>query len=163
MLSAVTGLWLVYERAWPGAFLVLPPVLLVRMGLNAIDGLMAREFNQRTRLGAYLNELTDVASDALLILPFAYVPGIDPLWIGITIVLAIVSEMAGVMGATRRYDGPMGKSDRALVFGTLAVWIGLGLPGLAQIEQWTPSVVSGMIAFTIQNRVRGGLGKNPHA
>ena len=39
-------------------------VLFLRMALNAIDGMLAREFNQKTNLGAYLNELTDVISVA---------------------------------------------------------------------------------------------------
>ena len=36
------------------------------MAFNAIDGMLAREFGQKSRLGAYLNELTDVVSDAAL-------------------------------------------------------------------------------------------------
>ena len=39
------------------------------MALNAIDGMLAREFNQKSRLGGYLNEITDVVSDAALYLP----------------------------------------------------------------------------------------------
>src|SRR4051812_37526533 len=53
-------------------FLLLPFWLLVRMALNAIDGMLAREFGQKSRLGAYLNELCDVVSDAALYLPFAF-------------------------------------------------------------------------------------------
>ena len=44
------------------------------MAFNAIDGMLAREFGQKSRLGAYLNELTDVVSDAALYLPFAWLP-----------------------------------------------------------------------------------------
>jgi CDP-diacylglycerol--glycerol-3-phosphate 3-phosphatidyltransferase len=167
VLSAATGLLVVFYRSSPRAFLALPLVLFIRMSLNAIDGLMACEFNQRTSLGTYLNELGDVASDAFLILPFAYVPGIDPIWIGIVIVLATISEMAGtvgaMVGATRRYDGPMGKSDRALVFGVLAFWIGCGSPGLSRLpalSQLLPlaaPILSALIALTIRNRIRGGL------
>ena len=45
-------------------FLLVPAWLFVRMALNTIDGILAREFGQKTALGAYLNELTDVVSDA---------------------------------------------------------------------------------------------------
>ena len=38
-------------------FLLLPIVFLARMTLNAIDGMLAREFGQQSPLGAYLNEL----------------------------------------------------------------------------------------------------------
>jgi CDP-diacylglycerol--glycerol-3-phosphate 3-phosphatidyltransferase len=55
--------------------------------------------------------------------------------------------------APRRYDGPFGKSDRALGFGLLAVLLGLGLaPGL-----WT-SIYLGLLlalsACTVINRAR---------
>ena len=41
-------------------WLVLPAWLFVRMALNAIDGIMARECNMQSPLGALLNELGDV-------------------------------------------------------------------------------------------------------
>ena len=50
---------------------LLPAVLFVRMALNAIDGMLAREHGQKSALGAFLNELCDVVSDAALYLPFA--------------------------------------------------------------------------------------------
>ena len=119
--------WRAPER-WP--FLLIPLWMFLRMAFNAIDGMLAREFGQKSRLGAYLNELTDVVSDAALYLPFALVPPFSPLWTGIVIVLAVISRVrrrAGpAVGASRRYDGPMGKSDRAFVFGALGLWIGLG-------------------------------------
>ncbi len=84
------------------------------MALNALDGMLARDFGQKSNLGAYLNELTDVVSDAFLYLPFAYLPGFEPLWIGVIIALSGISELAGVLaimtGASRRNDGPMGKA-----------------------------------------------------
>jgi len=55
--------------------LVLPAVLFARMALNAMDGMLAREHGQKSALGAILNELGDVAADAGLYLPLAYVAG----------------------------------------------------------------------------------------
>src|SRR5690349_16371261 len=46
--------------------LVLPVWLLLRMALNAIDGMMARELNMKATLGAVLNEAGDVLSDLAL-------------------------------------------------------------------------------------------------
>jgi phosphatidylglycerophosphate synthase len=148
--------------------LILPAFLFLRMAMNALDGMLAREFGQKSNLGAYLNELADVFSDACLYLPFAYLPMFDPLWIGIVIVLAVISEMAGALGvmigATRRYDGPMGKSDRAFVFGAMALWIGLG----GKIAPWVawsfPRLLAVLLIVTIVNRVRNGLAeKKPRA
>ena len=149
--------WRAPER-WP--FLLIPLWMFVRMAFNAVDGILAREFGQKSRLGAYLNELTDVISDAALYLPFALVAPFSPLWTGIVIVLAVVSEFAGVLGpavgASRRYDGPMGKSDRAFVFGVLGLWIGLA----ATLPDWVGYVMPLLaveLALTIVNRVRSGL------
>lgn len=68
-LSLITGLLLV---AQPILFLLLPIVLFIRMALNALDGMLARECNQQTRLGAILNETGDVISDIALYLPFLF-------------------------------------------------------------------------------------------
>ena len=149
--------WRTPER-WP--FLLIPLWMFLRMTFNAIDGMLAREFGQQSRLGAYLNELTDVISDACLYLPFAFLAPFSPLWVGIVIVLAVVSEFAGVLGlmvgASRRYDGPMGKSDRAFVFGALGLWIGF----TDELPAWAAYVmplVAIALALTIVNRVRHGL------
>lgn len=142
-------------------FLILPPFLFVRMALNAVDGMLAREFGQKSNLGAYLNELSDVIADSFLYLPFAYLPWFKPLWVGVVIVLAVISEMTGVIavtiGASRRYDGPMGKSDRAFVFGALALYIGLGGPVSPRFPQPFLIVMTLLLAWTIVNRTRKGL------
>ena len=79
-------------------FLLLPVWLALRMALNAIDGMLAREFGQKSRLGGYLNELCDVVSDAALLLPFALIEPFSQPTVFAVIGLAIVAEYAGVMG-----------------------------------------------------------------
>ena len=141
-------------------FLLLPLWMFLRMAFNAIDGMLAREFGQQSPLGAYLNELADVVSDAALMLPFVFVPPFGWASVGGLIFLATVSEMAGALGplvgAPRRYDGPMGKSDRALVFGALALAVGLlgGLPGWTF---WLLPIIGFAIFTNIVNRVRNGV------
>jgi CDP-diacylglycerol--glycerol-3-phosphate 3-phosphatidyltransferase len=152
------AIWLTHGAAW--ALLALPPLLFVRMALNAIDGMLAREFAQKSALGAVLNELGDVVSDTALYLPFAAIAGVDPALVGLVIAIAITTEMAGVVavqiGASRRYDGPFGKSDRAVFFGALALLLGLGVaPGL-----WTEimlALAAAAGALTILNRARAAL------
>ncbi|MBX9699898.1 MAG: CDP-alcohol phosphatidyltransferase family protein [Acetobacteraceae bacterium] len=142
------------------AFLLVPLWMGPRMALNAVDGMLAREFGQRSRLGAYLNELADVVSDAALYAPFALLPAFGAAWVGVVVVLAIVAEYAGVLGpmvgASRRYDGPLGKSDRALVFGALGAWVGLG-GALPLWLGWLMPVLAALLVATIVNRVRAGL------
>jgi CDP-diacylglycerol--glycerol-3-phosphate 3-phosphatidyltransferase len=130
------------------------------MALNAVDGMLAREHNMKTRLGAILNELGDVLSDAALYLPLATHPGISPYLMVPAVVLSVISEMAGVVaiqvGAERRYDGPMGKSDRAFVFGVMALLLGCGVPP----GQWIDGVLAVsllLLAATIVNRARMAL------
>ena len=144
----------------PALFLLLPAWLFLRMGLNAVDGMLAREFGQKSALGAFLNELTDVVSDATLCLPFAFLPHFGWLPVALAILLATLTEMTGtvavMVGASRRYDGPMGKSDRALVLGALGLAVGLGLPPAAW-QQWLFPALSVLLALTVVNRVRGAL------
>ncbi len=110
----------------PKAFFLLPLWMFLRMALNAIDGMLAREFNQQSSLGAYLNELSDVISDAVLLLPFSLLLPFDLSSIFAVIFVATLSEMSGVLalmvGAKRQYQGPMGKSDRAFLFGALGLY-----------------------------------------
>jgi CDP-diacylglycerol--glycerol-3-phosphate 3-phosphatidyltransferase len=159
--SAVLGMFLTLSAPPGRKFLLLPLFLFVRMALNAMDGMLARECGQQSTLGAYLNELGDVFSDAFLYLPFAFEPGFNPLWMGAVIVLSVVTEMTGTVavmtGASRRNDGPMGKSDRALVFGALAFWLGAGLEFPTWAAELFPALIIFLLALTIVNRVRSGL------
>ena len=140
-------------------FLIVPAWLAVRMALNAMDGMLAREFHQKSVLGGYLNEIGDVVSDAALYAPFALVPPFGLAGIGLVIVLSIVAEFAGalgpMLGASRRYDGPMGKSDRAVVFGVLGVWIGSTAP-LPAWMGWAVPALAASLVLTAINRVRAG-------
>ncbi|MBP6562624.1 MAG: CDP-alcohol phosphatidyltransferase family protein [Neisseriaceae bacterium] len=123
--SIALGLILTLGAAkWPGLWLLLPLFLLVRMALNAIDGMLAREHQQQSSLGAVLNEVGDVVSDLALYAPFLILPEAPVALICLALWAMTMTEFCGVLalsiGAPRRYDGPLGKSDRALVFGAYA-------------------------------------------
>ena len=162
LLSLAVGVCIALYPAqiWP--FGLVPVVLFVRMALNAIDGMLAREFNQKSNLGAILNELGDVFSDTFLYLPYMLHADVAVYPVIAFCLLAIISEMTGVIGvqigASRRYDGPMGKSDRAFVMGALAIVLCLQLaivqPLYIEIALW---VISFLILVTIFNRGRQAL------
>jgi CDP-diacylglycerol--glycerol-3-phosphate 3-phosphatidyltransferase len=160
VLSVATGGTVAAYRTSRLVLLLVPIVLLVRMALNAIDGMLAREYGMKSRLGAVLNELCDVLSDAALYLPLALVPGVRAEWLVPAVVLGIISEMAGVVavqiGADRRYDGPFGKSDRAFGFSLIALALGFGMRpgGLLDILLGVMIVLA---VVTIVNRVRRAL------
>ena len=155
-VGAMIALWPV--RNWP--LLLLPVMLFVRMALNAIDGMLAREHDMQYKFGAILNELGDVVSDSALYLPVALVPGLSPALVVIITILAIIGEMTGIIavqiGASRRYDGPLGKSDRAFAFGLLGLLLGCGVPR----GDWLTVLLAGLAvlaALTIVNRARHAL------
>lgn len=160
LLSAAAGALLAWYPSQAWALLLVPGVLFIRMALNAIDGMLAREHAMQSRLGALLNELGDVVSDAALFLPFALVPGVPAWAIVLIVVLAVISEMTGVVaiqiGAARRYDGPMGKSDRAFLFGALGLVLGLGVAPTGWIEP-VALIVIALLVVTIFNRARRAL------
>lgn len=140
--------------------LTIPIVLFLRMALNAIDGMLAREHDMKSSLGAILNELGDVLSDAALYLPLAYIAGLNGALVVLVVLMAVISEMTGVVaiqiGAQRRYDGPMGKSDRAFVFGVIGLILGLGY----EAQFWINIVlliVLLLLCLTVFNRSRRAL------
>ena len=159
-ISIILGLILTALSGYHWLFILIPIWLFVRMALNAIDGMLAREFNQKSRLGGYLNEITDVVSDAALYLPFAFVHPFDTLQIGLIIWLSALTEFCGVLGQvqgkTRRYDGPLGKSDRAFLFGLLGlvyVFVPV-LPDFLYSLLWVDII---LLIVTCVNRVKSGL------
>ncbi len=160
VVSLLLGLLLCALADSPRWFWLLPLWFFLRMALNAVDGMLAREFGQQSALGGYLNEITDVAADAALYLPFAFIAPFGGLQIGLLIFLAAMSEFCGVLGQVhgngRRYDGPMGKSDRAFVFGALALWYALAgnLPGWLDAVMW---LLIAALLWTCWRRVANGL------
>ena len=160
LLSFVTGVYIALFSHRHLPLLFVPIALLLRMMLNAIDGMIAREHAMQSKLGTFLNELGDVLSDTFIFLPFALVPDLSPMLIIFIVVLAIVSEMAGVValqvGAKRRYDGPMGKSDRAFAFGVIALYFGLGFTAGILVNM-VLIVILVLLIVTIVNRVKSAL------
>ena len=102
-------------------FLALPIGLFLRMALNALDGMMARIYKQQTKKGELLNELGDVVSDLFIYFPLLKFEQSNLYFIVIFISLSLLNEFSGLLGKVisgqRRYEGPMGKSDRAFVMG----------------------------------------------
>ncbi|WP_309386597.1 CDP-alcohol phosphatidyltransferase family protein [Cerasicoccus frondis] len=160
LLSILLGLLLWWSGGSRWVLMLVPIWLFIRMALNAIDGMLAREHDMKSSLGAVLNELGDVVSDTALYLPFAVIPGAPSGLFAIFVVLAILSEMTGVVcvqiGASRRYDGPMGKSDRAFVIGLLAFLIAVGATPGAWLFWWM-AVVNVLLVVTVLNRAWRGL------
>ena len=136
---------------------VLPAGLFVRMAMNAIDGMMAREHGQASALGAWLNEGGDIVSDVLLL--SALLPHLDKdkkcMLYGV-IMLSCLTELiaifANIKTGKRANQGPMGKSDRAFLLGVLGLWLGVGRRIDAKYQVFLLFAVQLLLAKTIYNR-----------
>lgn len=160
LLSIVTGviLSIFHENKW--IYILMPIVMFVRMALNAIDGVMAKKYQMKSHLGLLLNELGDVISDLFLFIPFVFIAEDYGIGIMLFISLSIISEMAGVtvqvIGSSRRYDGPMGKSDRAFIIGFISFLIFVHLNIIPYLH-FVFYVCSILMLINIYNRITKGL------
>lgn len=157
-LSVSFGIYFTWEG--PSSWWLMPLVLLVRMALNAIDGMMARQFQLQSRFGTYLNELGDIVSDLFLCLPFMM---LFPWSVGSVCFLSLLSEVAGILatavGQTRRYDGPMGKSDRAFCLGILGFLMAFGWISSSWVVILL-GIISLLLCLTIYFRIKNALVNN---
>ena len=170
MLGSIAyGIWIyqpfVDHGPNPYPFLFLGLFLFIRMALNAIDGMLAREHQQQSLFGAYLNEVGDVVSDAALYLPFLDLMEHGLGWV-LMIGLCCLTEFVGLqgktIGASRRYDGPFGKSDRAVFFGALGLFTAWAVFENRQalhgiVMNWAMLIASLLALITIANRIRRGI------
>ena len=132
---------LIGGMAHAAVWLLVPPLALVWMSLNALDGSLARKTNTSTAHGAVLNEFVDRGGD-LLVLGAGFL--IAPPAIAATALAAVAaSEIAAAVGwaatGERHFPGPMGKPDRAAI---LAV-------GTAVAVLWTPAVTLAYLAIAV--------------
>ncbi|WP_206166189.1 CDP-alcohol phosphatidyltransferase family protein [Mammaliicoccus sciuri] len=160
LLSIITGIILsiFHDNKW--IFILMPIVMFVRMALNAIDGVMAKKYQMKSHLGLMLNELGDVISDLFLFIPFVFIAEDYGIGIMLFISLSIISEMAGVtvqvIGSSRRYDGPMGKSDRAFIVGFISFLIFVHLNIIPYLH-FVFYICSILMLINIYNRIINGL------
>ncbi len=108
------------------------------------------------------------SQSALLLLPIvllvrmalAVMPGFNAPVVVFIVLCSGLTEITGVtgvqIGASRRYDGPMGKSDRAFVFAALGLLLGLNLP-IVPVVQCVLWLVLVSLLVTVVNRARRAL------
>ena len=125
LLSFVIGIGFWFADINITLFLILPIGLFLRMALNALDGMMARTYNQQSKKGEVLNEIGDLVSDLFVFVPLLKFEKEIFYLIVVFICLSIINEFAGILGKVvsnvRRYEGPMGKSDRTLILGVYGI------------------------------------------
>lgn len=134
--------------------------LLVRMALNALDGMMAKTYNMTSVSGEILNELGDVVSDAVMFFPLIKLTGVNFWCVLLFIFLSTLNEFIGVLTkaatGTRRYDGPMGKSDRAFVLGITCLLF-FFLPQISVAFNYIFVGMSVLLLLSSAVRIKNGL------
>lgn len=150
-LSVFFGIGLLIN---PFFFLLFPLFVFIRMALNAIDGLMASEYNMKSHTGFILNEAGDIISDLALFIPFIFYTS---LWLFIPFLcLTVITELIGILGIKfsqqRQYQGPLGKSDRVFIFSILALIIYFNNSLFGNIFIFI--VINTLLIITIYNRWR---------
>jgi CDP-diacylglycerol--glycerol-3-phosphate 3-phosphatidyltransferase len=150
VLSALIGaaLWFAVDRR---VLLVAVPIgLFFRMALNALDGMMASTYGMTSRWGELLNELGDALSDFLVFFPLLRFPFANRFLVAAFLAFMAMNELVGVLGkilvGKRLYQGPMGKSDRALALGVfcLVLWLA---PKAA--ERYAEAVFAALLALLL--------------
>ncbi|MGB5833612.1 MAG: hypothetical protein WBG92_16685 [Thiohalocapsa sp.] len=140
--------------------LVLPAALLLRLGLEAAADMLADDYSPRTRRGQLLRDVGDALGDVMLLLPLALIPGVPAALVVTLVALGLCTEVAGLaglgIGASRRRDGPMNRTDRTIVFGLAGLILALDT-GSGPWLPWLLLPASLMALITIGNRIRGAL------
>lgn len=160
ILSLLGGVIVWYSTSQPVLLLVIPVLLLLRMALNALDGMLAREYAQASPLGEILNEVGDIVSDVALYLPLiSWFSTIQTVFlIALFLVSACLTEFCGIlskaMTGTRRYDGPMGKSDRAFFISLFACALYFWPALIQQASTAIFLILDALLVISCLNRLR---------
>jgi phosphatidylglycerophosphate synthase len=128
LLSIIGGIILYLSDKYLLLLIYIPFMAYLRTALNALDGMVARKLKIKNQsFGEVLNEFFDRISDAVIFFGLAltsytnFILGsIVTLIILLNSYLSIVSKSAG---GTRQYGGFMGKADRMIYLGIMAIII----------------------------------------
>lgn len=156
VLSLIIGIAFWFSDVYNLLFLALPIGLLIRMALNALDGMMAKEYNQQSKKGELLNEVGDIISDLFIYFPLLkFENGIIYIIVAF-ICLSLINEFSGIMGkivgGERRYEGPMGKSDRAFVLSIYGIFSYV-FPSVLAYSNWLFSIVLFLLVLSTITRL----------
>lgn len=139
-------------------YLLIPVFFFIRMALNALDGMLANNFNMKTKIGIFFNEMADVISDTAVFYTFFKIIATPEYLSFIFIFFSILSEYTGVVAfmvdGKRHYEGPMGKSDRVFFISILSLFIYFNF--VSYINYF---IIIGifLLIFTLYNRIKNTL------
>lgn len=157
LLCAPVLAYLILKQYWYGAFLV----FLIAAVTDVLDGYLARNYAQATKLGAILDPLADKCLMGVIFMALVYTPVAAlqlPVWF---VSLILVKEFVQIMGAILLFNKSVTLEIKPTVFGKLAmlaqVILVLGLFGayflgldLGSLKNWGIGLVtvSILVAFS---------------
>ena len=117
IVSVIAGLVLVCSDKNLWLLLLIPVLAFIRIGFNALDGMVARETKAKNqKFGEVLNEFIDRLSDIAFFLGIAFVSYVNTSWALLTLIAVLLVSYVGIVGksagGSRQYVGLMGKADR---------------------------------------------------
>ena len=143
---------------WP--MLLVCGIIVLRILCSHFALLLICEHRMTSNFNIFMAELHNAGSDSLLLLPFAFIEGISGPLVVAVVILGILSQMVAItavpMIQARRHDGPVHVEDRLLVFGGIALLVGVGIPALI----WANIVLLVLLALqfaTLVIRIRKAL------
>ncbi len=147
---------------WRALLLTVPLLGLLRMIMNALDGMLARAQGTASPAGEIANELLDVGGDTVMYGGLYFVPGGPDVSLVIFLLLCWAGEFVSVLGKSlpggfRRQESVLGgKPERAVWFGILALvlYFNPGFLGHLPAFLWG---LNTLVLFTILARVRAAL------
>jgi CDP-diacylglycerol--glycerol-3-phosphate 3-phosphatidyltransferase len=153
VVSALGGLSLWAANWAPWLLLLVPTAAIVRIALNALDGLVARDTGLARPWGEVLNEMCDRLSDVALFVGAALAPGSDAR-LGVAVLVAMLlssylGTAAKAAGGRRQYGGVMAKADRMLVLSGAAL-LAFFLPGVPVLTVALGVVLAGLVVTLVQ-------------
>jgi CDP-diacylglycerol--glycerol-3-phosphate 3-phosphatidyltransferase len=107
--------------------LLVPVLAFIRTASNALDGLVSRALGAASAFGEVLNEFLDRISDALIFYSIALLASANIILGSVTVIVILLNSYLSIVskaaGGTRQYGGIMGKADRMIYLGMIALWI----------------------------------------
>lgn len=126
VLSFVAALALFRGGADRGWLWLVPPCLVLRLGLNLMDGQVARGLGMADAWGEVKNELGDRIADIAVLLGLVFGGYTDVRLAALVLALVLCVSYIGILGKAvggpRVYEGLFGKGDRMLCLSAFIVY-----------------------------------------
>ena len=126
----------------------------LRLLCNLVDGLLAVEGGLATRSGELWNDVPDRVADVALLTAAGYAAGSAELGLAASLaalLTAYARVLAGAVGATQRFSGPMAKQHRMAVLTAACllslVELAFGLEGHALLAALVLILVGSLVTF----------------